>query len=166
MQYCTECGKAINMTDKFCSHCGAHLVSKDTSTDKTQEDKITNENRNVYLDEDGIPFKSKDGSKPIELDWINKDGNYKNPKFRQSKHKDKKNYLFINSAIVLAIIFVLYILVQVVGCNAANEKSWQGLLRIFQFDNSQCSCEKLVEYNYPGLKPVTLLDTFYGNDCL
>ena len=101
MKYCTECGKAMNMADKFCSHCGTPSVNNDTSnqsdsgkpiktevddtlSEKTQESKITNESTKVYINEEGIPFKSKED---LELPWLNEsrtqnqiNQNYKNSK--------------------------------------------------------------------------------------
>ena len=120
MKYCTECGKAINMTDKFCSHCGSPSVNGDTSnqSDSGKPTKVEvdpteqNENSGVYLDEDGIPFKSKDASKSLELEWLKKDGNYKNRKFRQPKHKDTNNKFtitIISIIVIILFIFIMYV---------------------------------------------------------
>ena len=105
MKYCTECGKAINITDKFCSYCGSPAANNDISNQsdagkptKAKADNTPtepNENSGVHIEEDGIPFKSKDASKPFELDWINEDGSSKNRKVRQSKHNEFEIKQFI-----------------------------------------------------------------------
>ena len=98
MKYCTECGKSINITDKFCSHCGSPVANNDISNKsnldnptKIKVDKNpikSNKDSKVHIDDDGIPSKSKDTSKTFELDWINEDGSTKNHKVRQSKNNE------------------------------------------------------------------------------
>ena len=105
MKYCTECGKAINITDKFCSYCGSPAANNDISnqsdTGKPTKAKVDNtptepnENSGVHIDEDVIPFNLKDASKTFELDWINEDGSSKNRKVRQSKHIEFEIQQFI-----------------------------------------------------------------------
>ena len=125
MKYCTECGKSINMTDKFCSHCGAASVNNDisiqsdsdkpikaevddASKQKTQEDKINNANIKVYLDDDGIPFVSKD-----DLEKHNVDAelplNLENHKVK----KDTNNKFTIT--IIAIIVFILFIFIMYVN---------------------------------------------------
>jgi uncharacterized membrane protein YvbJ len=44
MKHCTECGKEINSTDKFCTHCGSPTdqVAKDEATKADVQVEITN----------------------------------------------------------------------------------------------------------------------------
>ena len=76
MKYCTECGKAINITDKFCSYCGSPAANNDISNQsdagKPTKAKVDNtptepnENSGVHIEEDT--------SKAFELEWLNEDG--------------------------------------------------------------------------------------------
>jgi len=120
MKYCAECGEAINITDKFCSYCGSpaanHAISNQSNLDKptkVKADRIpikSNEDSTVHIDEDGIPFNSKDASKPFKLDWLNEDGSSKNHKVRQSKDNEFKIQPFI--WLIILIVFTLLIASQ------------------------------------------------------
>ena len=123
MKYCTECGKTINITDKFCSHCGSPVAKNDISNqsnlDKPTKVKVdktpikSNKDSKVHIDEDGIPSKSKVTSKTFELDWINEDGSTKNHKVRQSKNNEFDEQPFI--WIILLVAFILLV---------ASQKHW------------------------------------------
>ena len=74
--------------------------------------------------------------------------------------------------IVLGIIVALYIVVQINGCDWLEYDNARPLLRIFQFDNTSCSCEGVrwfdptFGYKLENLKPSYVPWTYYGDDCL
>lgn len=120
MKFCTECGKEINITDKFCSHCGSptanNVISNKSDTSKQTKAKVdntptaSNKNSGVHIDEDGIPFNLKDASKTFELDWINEDGSSKNHRVRQLKHNEYGIQQFI--WLIILVVFTLLIASQ------------------------------------------------------
>jgi len=120
MKYCTECGEAINITDKFCSYCGSpaanHDISNQSNLDKPTKVKVdktpikSNEDSTVHIDEDGIPFNSKDAAKTFELDWLNEDGSSKNHKVRQLQHNEFEIPQFI--WLIILVVFTLLIASQ------------------------------------------------------
>ena len=75
-----------------------------------------------------------------------------------------KKLLFGGVTIVLAIIFALYIIVQVNGCDWMKLDKSGPILRIFQFDNRLCSCEGYKRYTQDG-QTYYLSHTYYGNSC-
>ena len=117
MKYCTECGEAINITDKFCSYCGGpvanHDISNQSNLDKPTKVKVdktpikSNEDSTVHIDEDGIPFNSKDAAKTFESDLINEDVSSKNHKVTQSNHIKFEIKQFIWLIILLVSMLIL-----------------------------------------------------------
>ena len=67
--------------------------------------------------------------------------------------------------IVLGIIVALYIVVQINGCDWLEYDNARPLLRIFQFDNTSCSCEGFRTFTSLG-KTEYIPTTYYGDACL
>ena len=67
--------------------------------------------------------------------------------------------------VVLGIIAALYIVVQINGCDWLESDEGGSLLRIFQFDNTSCSCEGFRTFTFLG-KTEYIPMTYYGDACL